>query len=434
MRSGDVGTGPKRRSLDNGHARSWLVFCLSSLLFVLSQFYRVSNAVIAPRLQEDLALTAEQLGFLSAAFFYAFAGVQIPLGMAIDRFGGRWTMAVLTALGGGGALLFAHAQSFSWAVAGRSLLGVGMAGNLMGTMKLLGNWFPPGRFATLSGLTLSLGTLGNMLAATPLAAADEHMGWRASFVALGWVTMALALLFFLCVQERPQGATPVPISLSRPGSLRSLGILCRDRNYWIISMATFFRYGSLVAVQGLWIGPYMIQQLGFSPVRAGNFLLALNVGLIVGSPLGGWLSDRVVRSRKKIILLGLAVMALDLFGLSLGWGEKNIWFLSGFLFTFGLFGSFGIVMYAHIKELLPPRMTGTALSGINLFTMLGGAALLQSVGWILDHGGTAAAAGQPDYRTAFFLCAVGVSGALAAYAFSQDSRNEKAHANAKERV
>lgn len=419
-----MGTGRKRRSLDNGHGRPWLVFCLSSLLFVLSQFYRVSNAVIAPRLQEDLALTAEQLGLLSAAFFYAFAGVQIPLGMAIDHFGGRWTMAVLTAVGGGGALLFAHAESFSWAVAGRGLLGLGMAGNLMGTMKLLGNWFPPGRFATLSGLTLSLGTLGNMLAATPLAAANEHVGWRGSFVLLGWVTVALALLFVLCVQERPQGARSSPVSVSQAGSLRNLQMLCKDRNYWIISMATFFRYGSLVAIQGLWIGPYMIQQLGFSPIKAGNFLLLLNVGLVVGSPLGGWLSDRVLRSRKKIVLLGLAVMALDLFGLSMGWGEKNIWFLSGSLLTFGLFGSFGIVMYAHIKELMPPQMTGTALSGINLFTMLGGASLLQGLGWILDHGRTPGAAGQPDYRTAFFLCAVGVSGALAAYAFSRDSRNE----------
>ncbi len=399
-----------------------LVFVLSSLLFVLSQFYRVSNAVIAPQLQKDLILTAEQLGLLSAAFFYVFAIVQIPLGMAIDRYGGRLTMAVLTAVGAGGALTFAGAPSFAVALLGRGLLGLGMAGNLMGSMKLLSHWFSPREFATLSGMMLALGTLGNMLAATPLAAANERIGWRGSFVVLGVFTLLLAALFFIVVKERPEGAGEAPTAFSRPSAFRSLLSLYGSRDYWIISTATFFRYGTLVAIQGLWIGPYMIGQLGFSPITAGNLLLMLNVGLIVGSPLGGWLSDRVLRSRKRVVLLGLGAMAADLFGLSMGWGEKSVWLLGGFLVVFGLFGSFGIVMYAHIKDLMPAHMTGTALSGINLFTMLGGAMLLQGLGWVLDHWQVQGAGGHPDYRATFGLCALGVTAALTAYAFVRDSR------------
>lgn len=403
--------------------RSRRVFFLASLLFALSQFYRVSNAVIAPKLQEELVLTAEQLGLVSAVFFYVFAFVQIPLGMAVDRYGGRLTMAVLTTVGAGGALVFAGAPSFAVALVGRGLLGLGMAGNLMGSMKLLSHWFSPREFATLSGMMLALGTLGNMLAATPLAAATERIGWRGSFVVLGVLTLLLAALFFLFVTERPEETEEMPASASRPSAFQSLLSLYGNRDYWIISTATFFRYGTLVAIQGLWIGPYMIRQLGFSPVTAGNLLLMLNVGLIVGSPLGGWLSDRVLRSRKKLVLLGLGAMAADLFILSTGWGEKSAWLLGGFLLAFGLFGSFGIVMYAHIKELMPAHMTGTALSGINLFTMLGGATLLQGLGWVLDHWRGAAAAGHTDYRMTFMLCAAGVTAALTAYAFVRDSRS-----------
>jgi sugar phosphate permease len=402
----------------------WTVFSLASLLFILSQFYRVSNAIIAPDLQKDLELSAEELGLLSAAFFYAFALVQVPLGIALDRLGGRRTMTLLSLIGAGGALLFAAAHSFAAAFAGRALLGLGMAGNLMGSMKLLTRWFSPREFATLSGLMLAMGTLGNMLAATPLAAAKEWIGWRESFGMLGLFTAAVAVCFFALVREGPSGEDQPGASGFAPGPAwkEALKTLCRNANYWIISLGTFFRYGTFVAIQGLWIGPYMIQQLHMSPIAAGNLLLLLNTGLILGSPLGGWLSDRVLRSRKKVIVLGLAMMALVLAALGAGWGETGAAALAVLLFSFGLFGSFGIVMYAHIKELMPSEMSGTALTGINLFTMLGGAAMLQGLGWVLDHVVAAGGRTAPDYHPAFLLCAGGVALALVGYLFATDTR------------
>lgn len=402
----------------------WTVFSLASLLFILSQFYRVSNAIIAPDLQKDLELSAEELGLLSAAFFYAFALVQVPLGIALDRLGGRRTMTLLSLIGAGGALLFAAAHSFAAAFAGRALLGLGMAGNLMGSMKLLTRWFSPREFATLSGLMLAMGTLGNMLAATPLAAAKEWIGWRGSFGMLGLFTAAVAVCFFALVREGPSGEDQPGASGSAPGPSwkEALKTLCRNANYWIMSLGTFFRYGTFVAIQGLWIGPYMIQQLHMSPIAAGNLLLLLNTGLILGSPLGGWLSDRVLRSRKKVIVLGLAMMVLVLAALGAGWGETGAAVLAVLLFSFGLFGSFGIVMYAHIKELMPSEMSGTALTGINLFTMLGGAAMLQGLGWVLDHVVAAGGRTAPDYHPAFLICAGGVALALVGYLFATDTR------------
>ncbi|WP_123291276.1 MFS transporter [Desulfosoma caldarium] len=97
------------------HPGRWTVFGLSSLFFILSQLYSVSNAIIAPDLQEDLHLCAEPLGLLSAAFLYAFALVPIPLGIALDRFVTRRTMTLLTLLGAAGALVFCIAPFFGMA-------------------------------------------------------------------------------------------------------------------------------------------------------------------------------------------------------------------------------------------------------------------------------------------------------------------------------
>lgn len=157
--------------------RGWVIFGTCAVLYVLSQFHRVSLAIISPDLQRDLGLSPHSLGLLTALFFYAFALTQLPLGPCLDRIGERRTMAFLTMMGSLGTLIFSWAKGLEGAALGRALLGVGMAANLMGSMKLFTTWFSPKEFATLSGSMIALGTLGNMAAATPLALMVQALGW-----------------------------------------------------------------------------------------------------------------------------------------------------------------------------------------------------------------------------------------------------------------
>ncbi len=152
----------------DNRSRRWLIFALASFLFLLSQFYRVSNAVIAPMLLEDLVLDTKAIGLLSASFFYAFALTQIPISLLLDKIGPRTMMTVLSIIGVGGAVIFSAANSMGTGMAGRALLGIGMSCNLMGSYKLLTLWFSPRMFATLAGILVALGTMGNMVATTPL--------------------------------------------------------------------------------------------------------------------------------------------------------------------------------------------------------------------------------------------------------------------------
>jgi nitrate/nitrite transporter NarK len=401
-------------------SRRWLVLTLCSLLFILSQFYRVSNAIIAPRLQLDLSISSEALGILGAVFFYSFAFVQIPLGLLLDRIGARLIMTVLSIIGAIGAFLFASAQDMTMAVLGRTLLGLGMAGNFMGSLKLFTTWFSPREFATLSGVIVALGTIGNMVAATPLAIMVTAIGWRWSFICIGIVTFLLAVIFFFLITDRPIGTLENKLDIPSPSStLHHIRLLITSHNYWIICFSTFLRYGIFVAIQGLWAGPYLIKGLGFSPVKAGNFLLLLNIGYIIGSPLSGWLSDRVIGSPKRVVLMGVAIMAWCIYALSKDWCTTNVWILGGVLLTLGTFSSFGIIMYAHIKELMPPDMSGMAFTGINLFTMLGGAVVMQVMGLLLDHLSTTGEATLKDYHIVFFYASLGTVFALAIYFFTR---------------
>lgn len=405
--------------------RRWAVLALAAALFVCSQFYRVANAVVAPQLQRDLGLDSEALGAMSAAFFYAFAVAQVPLAFVLDRLGARRIMTALTLVGAAGAVVFATAGGSGGATAGRALLGVGMAGNLMGTLKLVSRWFPPRQFATLAGVVLALGTAGNILAATPLVLLVDATGWRRAFVVIAVATAALAALFWAVVREEPARRAGSPHAGPAHAPLpvgESVARLLRSRDYWLISLGAFTRYGTFAAIQGLWVGPWLVDVVRLRPVAAANLILVLNVGLVVGAPLGGWLSDHVLRSRKRLALLclgGLAVteLALALLGPRAAW-----WVVALDLAALGVASSFGQVLYAHVKDVMPARMAGMAMTSVNFFVMLGAAAYLHVMGWILDRSAGAGGARTPGgYAAAFLLAGGSAAVAFVAYLWTRDA-------------
>jgi len=366
-------------------------------------FYRVSTAVIAPDLIDEFKLTTDQLGFCTAAFFYAFAIFQIPIGFLLDRFGAKIIMAALTVLGGLGAIVFANSQSIAHLVTGRVFLGVGMAANMMGSFLLLTQLFKQKEFATLSGVIVSIGTGGAMLATSPLVLLKQAIGWRQTFGIVGILTILLGLFFFIIVKE--DSKTSKKRIDNRVSLFKTLKKICLNHNYWAISMATFIRYGIYAAVQGLWAGPFLINVLHLSPLTAGNILLVLNIGFIVGCPIGGYLSDRMLRSRKKAVLLGLTIMAFALLAICSNISSSLIW-LGFIFFLLGFGSSFGQIMYAHIKELMPLNMTATAMTGINFFTMVGGAIFLHGFGIFLNMRFFSSYSSTKQYNMAFLICFV----------------------------
>jgi MFS family permease len=385
--------------------RAWLIFILCSLHLFISQLYRTTNAVLAPWLVKDLYLDTEGLGLLSAGFFYAFSLTQIPISMFLDKIGAKRLMIALSFVGMAGATMFSLAQGLGMGLAGRLLLGVGMACNLMGPLKLLTEWFPPSSFATISGLLYAIGTLGNIVAATPLVLLVEQLGWRPSFQAIIALHLLLTLALFWVVQDRPRAksaAAPNPTG----SPFRNLSILTRSRDYWIISAGTFVRYGTHAALQTLWAGPLLMEALWFSPVQAGNILMAMNIGLIVGGPLWGAVADRVFKTPKWVVAGGLLMLALITFGLRSLPPGTGVLVASAIFLAFGIASASGMHVYAHIKALVPKDMAGAAMSGTNFFTMMGPAVFLQGLGIAMQGLYPEASRGSQAFGTALLICVV----------------------------
>ena len=402
--------------------RRWIIFIIATSHFFLSQFYRVSNAVIASELIQDLSLDTEGLGLLSAAFFYAFALAQIPISLLLDKVGPRWMMTVLSLLGILGALIFSMADALGIGLVGRILLGIGMACNLMGPFKLLTEWFEPLVFATLTGLVVSIGTLGNMIAATPLVVLVEQMGWRYSFQLIAGINLILTILLFMVVRDRPDRpasyTSSVEPSISMKQALSNLGLLLTKRDYWFISIGTFVRYGTFAAFQALWAGPFLIEVMGYSALSTGNLILLMNVGFIIGSPLWGALSDRIFKTRKGLIIFALLIMGVISLALATISPETDLMVLAIIFFVLGFVSSGGLLMYPHIKDLMPQKMAGAAMTGVNFFTMMGPAVFLQGLGILMQRLYPDASRGPAAFNAAFLICMVCLTGSALLYLFT----------------
>ncbi len=409
-------------------SRRWAIFAIASGNFFLSQFYRVSNAVISPQLLRDLSLDTAGLGLLSASFFYGFAITQIPISIFLDRIGPRRMMAALSLIGIIGALIFSWADTLGLGIVGRALLGLGMACNLMGTLKLLTLWFGAPSFATLSGVVFSIGTLGNMVATTPLVVMVEKMGWRTTFQLIAAVNLLMVLIFYIVVRDEPKegsfGRSAAETDLAPRQALSDLMLLLRQRDYWIISFGTFASYGIFAAFQALWAGPYLMEAMGLSARNAGHIIFLMNLGVILGGGIWGALSDRVMKTRKwpvfgGHIILGFITMIVAV--LPPGIGTP---LLASLFFGFGFFRMTGALMYTQIKELMPIEMAGTAMTGINFFTMIGSAVFLQGLGSLMQYLYPETSRGPEAFRVAFFLCAICLVVLSFLYLFTQDTKRK----------
>ncbi|MGO9567406.1 MAG: MFS transporter [Desulfomonilaceae bacterium] len=402
-----------------GSWRRWAIFVIGSLNFLLSMFYRVSTAVISPALAGDLGLSSGQLSDLSAVFFYAFAVSQIPIGVALDRVGSRITLAFLACAAISGTVIFATGQTFLHLLMGRILLGIGMSGNLMVLLALLAVWFPVNRFAFLSGVAVSIGALGNLLAATPLALMSLWIGWRGSFFIFAAVNTVIVGTLLLVIRNHPSGTATV--SWRSPSLTSGLVHVFSTYSYWAISLSSFVRYGYLAALQGLWAAPFLVYGMGMGEIDSSNVLLSMAVGYMLGLPLSGFLSDSVLHSRKRIILGSL--VAFLFLTISVLWltPSTSLPYIMFIFFWLGFVAAPGQIMYAHIKELLPSSMIAQAITSVNLFTVLGAGIITQVLGlWIGDDPATVV--GPAGFWSLWYVGAVALAVVCLLYAFVPDSK------------
>jgi predicted MFS family arabinose efflux permease len=377
------------------------------LAYVFSQFYRAFLAVLAPVLTRDLGVTAADLASASGWWFLAFAAMQIPIGSSLDRVGPRLTAGVLMAVGAGGALMFSQATSAVQIKVAMALIGVGCAPVLMASYFIFARQFSPAVFGTLAGITIGVGSLGNVASSLPLSVAVAAFGWRETVLGLAAVTAAVALAILVLVRD------PERLQTARDGSLLDL---LRIPAIWPILAMMVVCYMPIAGIRGLWVGPYFSDVHGADQAGVGQVGLWMGLAMVAGNFAYGPL-DRWFGTRKWVIFWGNVLTVACLFGL---W-----WFAAapaavatGLLVAAGFFGASFPMVIAHGRAFFPPQLMGRGVTLLNLFGIapIGIAQIL--TGGI--HAGTTAVTPAAPYEAVFLFFALVTAVGLAVYLLSQD--------------
>ncbi|MEX2629279.1 MAG: MFS transporter [Tistlia sp.] len=348
--------------------------------YFLSYLYRSVNAVISGRLIDDLALSASDLGLLTAAYFLAFACFQLPLGVLLDRFGARRVQTVLLLVAAGGALVFSLGDDLAQLIAGRALIGLGVAGCLMASFKAISVWFDQDRWPLLNGCVLAMGGLGATMATEPVELAMSLTDWRGLFAILSGLTVLVALAIYFVVPERPDQPAPGRLSDQLAGVRR----IFASRVYWaLVPMATASLATGL-AVHTLWAGPWLRDVAGLDQAEVARYLLVTAIALTVGFMAGGLLADRLRKlgiGLEKLliadILIFAAIQAVLVFRLDV----HAMWPW----IAFGFFSNLGTVyVFPLLARSFPLAYAGRANTAVNLVMFFAVFGVQYAIGGILD--------------------------------------------------
>ena len=386
----------------------WLIFIVLAIAYFFVYFHRTTGGSISSTLQEAFGVGAAEVALLASAYLYAYTLMQIPSGILTDKMGPRQAASAFIVILAIGSLMCAFAEpmgNFTMMIVGKFVIGIGAAVIYIPIMKVLAVWFRKNEFASMSGILLLVGNVGGIAAATPMVLMMDSLGIEMTYIVLSIITLVIGGLTWFVVRNHPKELdlpgieeivaeeTGEPIkesTSSKMGTVEALkATFLSGRKFWPLALWFFFMYGTIMLWQASQAGGFYKNVGGFDASTYSMFLTMVGVGMVFGCPLAGRLSDKVLKSRKKVIIFGTLAYTII-------WGL--IWALSGndgFVtnvaaqyvsnFLFGFFGGFFVVSYAQIKELYPIAMAGTSTAALNLFPFAGGALLITVAGFIVSE-------------------------------------------------
>jgi sugar phosphate permease len=381
-----------------------MIFAILGLAYFFVYFHRLSLSVVADDLARDFNIGAEVVGLMGAMYFWCYAVMQLPAGLLSDSLGPRRTVTLFLSLAAVGSVVFGLAPNAGVAMVGRVLVGLGVSMVFIPTMKTLSQWFRVREFAMMAGILNAIGGVAVLAATWFLALMTGWLGWRFSFQLIGGITLLIVVLIWIIVRDNPAekgwpsvvagDPDSLPTASEKISLLSGLKIVLTEGRFWPLAIWFFLTPGAFFAFGGLWGGPYLMHVYGLTRAEAGAVLSMIAWGMVIGSPMLGYISDKIFQSRKLVIVLcSIAFTAVTAF-LNIAPQGLPVWALYLIFFIFSVSASSVVVVaFTTTKELFPVSIAGTSVGCVNLFPFLGGAVLMWLLGVVLDiYGKTETAA------------------------------------------
>ena len=368
--------------------RALAVWACAALFYGYQYILRVSPGVLTADLERDFGVHGCALGILAAWYYNAYACLQVPVGLALDRFGTRKLVSISILLCACGAAVFASATSVPFACLGRLLMGVGSACAFIGSIKLITIWFPRQLVARMVGFTMTIGTIGASVGVTVMPLMYTGLGWRSAMMILAWsgVTLATLAWFLMATKRSSLGASAQFVNkVEEEGHekplLEGLRRVATTPQVWYLALFGCFMYVPVAVFADLWGVPFLTRLYHMDSTTAGFFITAQMWGIAAGGVFFSSMSDRA-RKRLPLMRIG-AICSMICYGIIILVPIPAplmfaLFFLAGF--------SFGgqLLCFTAVTESLPLWASGVAVGFTNMVIMTSGVAFQPFVGKLLD--------------------------------------------------
>lgn len=406
----------------------WVVWGILVAVYLIVFFHRLSVGVIVGDLKESFEMTAAQIANLGSMYFYAYTIMQIPTGILVDYLGPKKTVIAGSIIAAVGSLMFSFSTTIALAYFSRLLVGLGVSVVFLSVLKIQANWFPAKDFASMSGLTSFIGSMGGLLAQAPLLALVGVIGWRGSFRTIGIVTVILIVLVMIFVKNSPseKGLPEVNPQQSQAarGSqsiLVQLLSIIKNPKIWSPAIAFGAINGGVMLFTGTFGVAYITAAYGVSKVEAANFISLALITSGVACLFVGKISDTL--RKRKIPMVVLAIISMVSWG-TMVFTQPPLWLMVILVVLMGMSGSIGVICWSVGKEVSDPKLAGMSMSIVNVCGFLFAAVLPVICGKFVDLN---IAAGLPiaiAYKKAFIVPVVSAVVALVFALLSSETRAE----------
>jgi MFS family permease len=379
-----------------------LVFLAFAFAYFMSTLIRAITATLSPTLTLELGLQARELGLLAGGYFFGFAAMQLPLGKWLDRFGPKKVIISFLSVAVLGCLAFAIATSFTGLLVARVFCGAGVSACLMAPLTGYRRWLPPESQTRANSWMLMTGSLGMVASTLPVQWLMPLVGWRGIFIALPAMLIIAILVIFVLVPawKTELAATQKLLQATAAPDYSYTAVWANAYVRSLIPMGFFF-YGGVIAMQTLWVAPWMIKVSGYSALEAATALFYINVVMLFTFWLWGTLNPWLVRkniSSDKLMIFGLPtsfiVLAIIIIAANATSTPANGIFdtvLSSLSIHSGVMWavyfvacSFMALSQPAIAMAFPAELAGRALSAFNLVLFAGVFVMQWGIGLLID--------------------------------------------------
>lgn len=397
---------------NNYNKVKWSIWSILTFSFILVLFLRMSTAVISDNLSNELGFNSVEISNIASMSLYAYAIMQIPAGLLIDKYGPRNVSSIGIIIAGLGSILFGFIQTTILAYISRIMVGAGTSVILLSMFKLQGNWFTKEEFPSATAKFSFIGNLGTVLATFPLVFLNDIIGWRNSFILIGTIGVLVGISIYCIVKNTPKehGFDTPDLEENIPQKINIIqGLISvfKNKATWYNSIIMFSLVGVATAFTSLWGVSYIIDVYGVSKSMAAFIISFFTYGFVCGSIIMNFLFNKVKGSKFKIIKIGATInLLIWIFIVIICKVKPPILLLPIVFFIIGCINMAHLQAFSDVKYKNKNEYSGLSTSIVNTSEFIGSGLINLVIGFIIMSNSSNLVNGYKYGFTVFIIMSI----------------------------